>query len=165
LIEDFDIVPIYKDKGDTTLLAAPGKKSLFMDQPVVSKDVSILSKPGGRVHLSSCQIEPNNDFEGDAEKLVPAVSLCESLGKIKSTRPRTADFFPILGQVDKDCGNLYVAGGFNTYGIMLAPKTGELIGKLIVGADLEEYEKDFLKACKPVRQEKEGPPSFDIRVF
>jgi len=164
LMGEFGTLPVHNDEGDTILLETQHKKSLFMDQHVMSEEVSVLSKPGGRVHISSCrrnQKERADNAANDAANLVPAVSELESLGKIRSLRPFTQDYFPILGTVEKDgtiekCHNLYVAGGFNTYGIMLAPKTCKLIGDLILcGGDITQLgdeEQSFLNKCKPVRE-------------
>jgi len=153
-----ETVPVVKDAGNPLLTLTTQDKSQFMDQAVLGEGCSILSKPGGRVLISSCQDDgvDQNVVAARAASVVPAVSVLGFVRKITAHRPMTQDFLPILGQKN-GCGNLYVAGGFNYYGVMLAPKIGKLIGDLILcGGEIEkidgEDEKLFLTKCSPERK-------------
>ena len=58
-------------------------------------------------------------------------------------RPTTPDKGPILGQTPWD--NLFLAGGYWRNGVLLAPKTGQLVGDLITG-NLGEDDETLLSA-------------------
>ena len=153
LTGEFGTVSVQKNEGHTLVLTTHDK-SQFMSQSVFSTKVGVLPKPGGRVRISDCFDYNSDKILEAAEELVPAVSVLEAVSKIKAYRPMTLDYLPILGTTEK-CDNLYVAGGFNTYGLWLAPKASQLIGDLIIRdgklEDFDEDEKKFLEGCSPDR--------------
>ncbi|KAL7525884.1 hypothetical protein ACHAXR_001201 [Thalassiosira sp. AJA248-18] len=90
-----------------------------------------------------------------AKKLAPGVDELDIEETFVGLRPMTREYRPILGKTDK-CDNVYIAGGYNNYGILLAPKAGKLIGDLIIKnddvTDFVKEDRTFLKAFSPNRQ-------------
>merc|ERR1719232_1733131 len=135
-----------------------------LKQPVVSPNAYCYPKSDGRAVVGftyefektseDVNQELLDELRANAKRIVPSVEEWEIEGSSVGLRPMTADTKPIWGKTEK-AGNLYIAGGFNTYGLLLAPKAGKLIGDLIINngdaSGFEEEERNALYEFKPRR--------------
>ena len=124
-----------------------------------AQDTYIVPKADGRI-IVGATVEPGK-FDGDVTPsgmmhcLSEATRLIPGLGDLPieeswaGLRPTTPDKCPILGKTPQ-WENVYLAGGYWRNGVLLAPKTGQLVGDLIMnGGDLDqlsEEDQTLLKA-------------------
>lgn len=79
-----------------------------------------------------------------------AIKVCPGLSDLAidrtwaGLRPVTPDTFPVLGASCR-CPNLFVAGGYWRNGVLLAPKTAQLVADAVCGCQSQEDEV-FLQA-------------------
>lgn len=114
-----------------------------MHRILFAQDTYIVPKADGRL-IVGATVEPNT-FDSDitptglthiianACELLPSISRGK-IGEIWSgLRPTTPDKAPILGITNHE--QLLVAGGYWRNGVLLAPKTAQLISDLVVSPD------------------------------
>jgi hypothetical protein len=91
--------------------------------------------PAGMIHCMS-----------NAFQLVPGLEDLPIEETWAGLRPTTPDKGPILGRSSWE--NLFLAGGYWRNGVLLAPKTGQLLGDLILndGKSLEDEDEIYLNA-------------------
>lgn len=79
-----------------------------------------------------------------------AIKVCPALANLAiertwaGLRPVTPDSFPVLGASSR-CRNLFVAGGYWRNGVLLAPKTAQLVADAVCGC-LSAQDKAFTEA-------------------
>jgi len=169
-----DVVPVVPSEAQSLIVRmSENENTAPMKRAVYNYDVYVVPKADGRILVGATTIEPGltngNDTDDSvlshAKKLVPRLrkSDIKIEERFAGLRPMTRDSWPILGETDK-CDNVYISGGYNTYGILLAPKAGKLIGDLIIENGLvTEEDRTFLKAFSPNREHGDG--SFSICFF
>lgn len=80
------------------------------------------------------------DLTRSAETIAPQLSGLKIADKWSGLRPRSADGLPVLGSLG-GLGGLYFATGHYRNGILLAPRTGEMIARAIVdGVDSRYFD-------------------------
>ena len=112
-----------------------------------AQDTYIVPKADGRI-IVGATVEPGT-FDGsitpsgmlhcmsEATRLVPALADLPIEEQWAGLRPTTPDKCPLLGGTEQ-WENVYLAGGYWRNGVLLAPKTGQLVGDLIVnGGNVE----------------------------
>ncbi len=146
--------PIYPVKGQALLLAAPPKVSFahYKGPKVLRGDKCYICLKGDNSLLVGATEEPDRDDldldEGQlkdllrrAEKILPGLSGLNRIRAWAGIRPGIKDHAPILDQ-SSELENLYYAAGHYRNGVLLAPKSAEIMGDLI----LEEKKPDPLFA-------------------
>lgn len=89
-----------------------------------------------------------------------AVKVCPALADLAiertwaGLRPVTPDCFPVLGASPR-CPNLFVAGGYWRNGVLLAPKTAQLVADAVCGL-LSPQDEGFLQEFSMDRFTKPG---------
>lgn len=79
-----------------------------------------------------------------------AIKVCPALASLAiertwaGLRPVTPDTFPVLGASSR-CHNLFLAGGYWRNGVLLAPKTAQLVADAVCGC-LSPQDKSFTEA-------------------
>ncbi|KAL7511429.1 hypothetical protein ACHAXN_008388 [Cyclotella atomus] len=133
-------VPIVPHKGQSFSLRMPENQPPLLNRVLFAQDTYIVPKADGRI-IVGATVEPGR-FDGDVTPegmlhcLHEATRLCPSLKELPieetwaGLRPTTPDKSPILGSTLFE--NVFVAGGYWRNGVLLAPKTGQLVGDLIV---------------------------------
>ena len=162
-------VPITPHKGQSFSLRMPSGKN---DEPILSRvlfaqDTYIVPKADGRIVIGATvepgSFDPNLTPNGLMHCMANAIQLVPGLGDLPleetwaGLRPTTPDKGPILGRTSWD--NLFLAGGYWRNGVLLAPKTGQLIGDLVLngGKPLEdENDELYLHAFRWDRFMEEG---------
>lgn len=149
-------VPIQAKEGQSFVMRT-SDGTPFMEKAVLSKEAYILPKSDGRVLVGDTLGGlGSGDTIANVKKLVSSEALDALKDKQSFTvaRPMTADCKPILGKM-ANCDNLYVAGGYNNYGLLIAPKAAKLIGDLILNngkiGGFGDEDKKFLEAFSPDR--------------
>jgi glycine oxidase len=107
----------------------------------------------------SVTAEGMNMIKTMALEIAPSVAGLPLVGSWAGFRPRAADGLPVLGQCEGVAGLFYATGHYRN-GILLAPVTGELIAKAIVGGATPP----LLKAFSPARFECQKPDREGGRV-
>jgi glycine oxidase len=146
--------PIYPVKGQALLLAAPPEVSFaqYKGPKVLRGDKCYICLKGDNSLLVGATEEPDRDDldldEGQlkdlllrAEKLLPGLSNLKRIRAWAGIRPGIKDHAPILDQSGQ-LKNLYYAAGHYRNGVLLAPKSAEIMGDLM----LEEKKPDRLFA-------------------
>ncbi len=136
--------PIYPVKGQALLLAAPPEVSFsqYKGPKVLRGDKCYICLKGDNSLLVGATEEPDRDDldldEGQlkdlllrAEKLLPGLSGLKRMRAWAGIRPGIKDHAPILDQSDQ-LENLYYAAGHYRNGVLLAPKSAEIMGDLIL---------------------------------
>ena len=144
-------VPIVPHKGQSLSLRMPRDTPPILNRVLFAQDTYIVPKADGRIVIGAT-VEPGR-FDGDVTPegmlhcLHEATRLCPSLKELPieetwaGLRPTTPDKCPILGNTLFD--NVYVAGGYWRNGVLLAPKTGQLVGDLILNdGDMTKMSKE-----------------------
>ena len=162
-------VPITPHKGQSFSLRMPSGKN---DEPILSRvlfaqDTYIVPKADGRIVVGATvepgSFDPNLTPAGLMHCMANAMQLVPGLGELPleetwaGLRPTTPDKGPILGRTSWD--NLFLAGGYWRNGVLLAPKTGQLIGDLVLNhGNVLEDENDelYLHAFRWDRFMEEG---------
>lgn len=160
-------VPITPHKGQSFSLRMPDDTEPVLSRVLFAQDTYIVPKADGRIVVGATveagSFDPNVTPQGLMHCMSNAMQLVPGLGDLPmeetwaGLRPTTPDKGPILGRTKWD--NLFIAGGYWRNGVLLAPKTGQLIGDLVLnsGASLEETSDEiFLEAFKWDRFTEEG---------
>lgn len=134
-------LPVTPHKGQSFSLRMPNNAPPILSRVLFAQDTYIVPKADGRI-IVGATVEPGR-FDGDVTPdglmhcLSEATRLIPGLGELPieeswaGLRPTTPDKCPILGMTEQ-WDNVYIAGGYWRNGVLLAPKTGQLIGDLIV---------------------------------
>eukprot|EP00580_Thalassiosira_gravida_P013666 CAMPEP_0201683846 /NCGR_PEP_ID=MMETSP0494-20130426/52336_1 /ASSEMBLY_ACC=CAM_ASM_000839 /TAXON_ID=420259 /ORGANISM="Thalassiosira gravida, Strain GMp14c1" /LENGTH=589 /DNA_ID=CAMNT_0048167633 /DNA_START=72 /DNA_END=1839 /DNA_ORIENTATION=- len=150
-------LPVTPHKGQSFSLRMPNNAAPILSRVLFAQDTYIVPKADGRI-IVGATVEPGA-YDGDVTPsgmmhcLSEATRLIPSLGDLPieeswaGLRPTTPDKCPILGKTEQ-WDNVFIAGGYWRNGVLLAPKTGQLIGELIVNGEenLSEEDRGLLKA-------------------
>ena len=152
-------VPLTPHKGQSFSLRMPSNTEPILSRVLFAQDTYIVPKADGRIVVGATveagSFDPNVTPSGMMHCMANAMQLVPGLGDLPieetwaGLRPTTPDKGPILGRTSWD--NLFIAGGYWRNGVLLAPKTGQLIGDLVMnnGAPLEdEFDEALLEAFK-----------------
>jgi len=147
-------VPIEPHKGQSLALRTPSDAPPILKRVLFAQDSYIVPKADGRI-IVGATVEPGS-FNADvtpagmmhilhfAMQLVPALADLPIEESWVGLRPTTPDRGPILGKTPWN--NLFIAGGYWRNGVLLAPKTGQLLAKMIAGVELSIRDEAFLEA-------------------
>jgi thiazole synthase len=147
-------VPIQPHKGQSLSLRMPADRPPLLRRVLFAQDSYIVPKADGRIVIGAT-VEAGS-FDADvtpagllhilshALELVPGLKDLPIEETWAGLRPTTPDKGPVLGKTP--WSNLYLAGGYWRNGVLLAPKTGELLAKLIAGEIMSEQEESLLDA-------------------
>lgn len=152
-------VPLESHKGQSLSLKMPNQSSNsppLLSRVLFGQDSYICPKEDGRIIVGAtveagswdAKVTPAGLLHilDHALELVPALADLELEETWVGLRPTTPDRAPILGNVDQ-WENLYLAGGYWRNGVLLAPKTGYLMAKLLTQpTELTEQEHQYLQA-------------------
>jgi len=152
-------VPITPHKGQSFSLRMPSDTEPVLSRVLFAQDTYIVPKADGRIIVGATvevgSFDPDVTPAGLMHCMANAMQLVPGLGDLPieetwaGLRPTTPDKGPILGRTTWD--NLFIAGGYWRNGVLLAPKTGQLIGDLVLnsGVDLEDdADEALLEAFK-----------------
>jgi glycine/D-amino acid oxidase-like deaminating enzyme len=134
-------VPIEPHKGQSLALRMPPDRPPILSRVLFAQDTYIVPRAAdGRIVIGATveagSYDPNVTPAGLLHILTHALQLVPALKDLPidetwaGLRPTTPDKAPILGK--SRWNNLFVAGGYWRNGVLLAPKTGQLLAKLIV---------------------------------
>ncbi|GKY92777.1 hypothetical protein MPSEU_000247500 [Mayamaea pseudoterrestris] len=147
-------VPLQPHKGQSLSLRMPADRPPLLRRVIFAQDSYIVPKADGRIVIGATveagSFDSNVTPAGLLHILSYALELVPGLKDLPieetwaGLRPTTPDKGPILGQTPWN--NLFVAGGYWRNGVLLAPKTGELIAQLIAGEPLSMEDEAMLKA-------------------
>ena len=147
-------VPIEAHKGQSLSLRMPRDRPPLLRRVLFGQDSYIVPKADGRIVIGATveagSFDPKVTPAGIMHILSYAMEIIPGLADLPleetwaGLRPTTPDKGPILGETPWD--NLFLAGGYWRNGVLLAPKTGELLATLIAGKPLSERDQHFLKA-------------------
>ena len=162
-------LPVTPHKGQSFSLRMPSNSPPILSRVLFAQDTYIVPKADGRI-IVGATVEPGR-FDGDvtpegmmhclseATRLIPALGELPIEESWAGLRPTTPDKCPILGLTEQ-WDNVYIAGGYWRNGVLLAPKTGQLIGDLIVNngdvTALSEEDRALLNAFSWERFTKKG---------
>ena len=147
-------VPITPHKGQSFSLRMPKDTEPILSRILFAQDTYIVPKADGRIVIGAtvevgtfdCDVTPSGMMHcmANALQLVPGLANLPVEETWAGLRPTTPDKGPILGRTSWD--NLFIAGGYWRNGVLLAPKTGQLIGDLVIhdGATLPNEEDEAL---------------------
>ncbi|KAL3774911.1 hypothetical protein ACHAW5_009130 [Stephanodiscus triporus] len=134
-------LPVTPHKGQSFSLRMPPGAPPLLSRVLFAQDTYIVPKADGRI-IVGATVEPGR-YDGDVTPegmmhcLSEATRLVPSLGGLPieeswaGLRPTTPDKCPILGGTEQ-WNNVYLAGGYWRNGVLLAPKTGQLVGDLVI---------------------------------
>jgi glycine oxidase len=147
-------VPIEPHKGQSLSLRWPSDQPPILRRVLFAQDTYICPKADGRIVIGAtvevgsydCDITPAGMIHilQHALELVPGLKNLPIEETWAGLRPTTPDKGPILGRTTWD--NLFLAGGYWRNGVLLAPKTGELMASLIAGKEMSPSDDALLKA-------------------
>mmetsp|Transcript_3688 Transcript_3688/g.7052 ORF Transcript_3688/g.7052 Transcript_3688/m.7052 type:complete len:822 (-) Transcript_3688:971-3436(-) len=150
-------VPITPHKGQSFSVRMPSMSEPLLSRVLFAQDTYIVPKADGRIVVGATveagSFDPNVTPAGLMHCMANAMQLVPGLGELPveetwaGLRPTTPDKGPILGRTMWE--NLFIAGGYWRNGVLLAPKTGQLIGDLVIhnGDRLDnESDEKFLEA-------------------
>jgi glycine/D-amino acid oxidase-like deaminating enzyme len=136
-------VPLEPHKGQSLSLRMPANKPPLLRRVLFAQDSYIVPKADGRIVVGATveggSYDPNVTPAGILHVLSHALQLVPGLADLPleetwvGLRPTTPDKGPILGKTP--WGNLFLAGGYWRNGVLLAPKTGQMLAALIAGKD------------------------------
>jgi thiazole synthase len=145
-------VPIEPHKGQSLSLRMPPDRPPLLRRVLFAQDTYIVPKADGRVVVGATveagSYDPSVTPAGLLHVLTHALQLVPALKDLPveetwaGLRPTTPDKGPILGRTPWK--NLYVAGGYWRNGVLLAPKTGQLVASLMAGIQLSREDQDLL---------------------
>ena len=146
-------VPLEPHKGQSLSLRMPKDRPPILRRVLFAQDSYIVPKADGRIVIGATveagSFDPNVTPAGIMHILSYALELVPALADLPleetwaGLRPTTPDKGPIIGETPWD--NLFLAGGYWRNGVLLAPKTGELLASLIAGVALSDEDQRFLK--------------------
>ncbi|CAJ1956523.1 unnamed protein product [Cylindrotheca closterium] len=147
-------VPMEPHKGQSLSLRMPADRPPILRRVLFASDSYIVPKADGRIIIGATveagSYDPNVTPAGLMHILSYALQLVPALADLPleetwaGLRPTTPDKGPILGKTPWE--GLYLAGGYWRNGVLLAPKTGELLAMLIAGEELSQEDEKFLEA-------------------
>lgn len=147
-------VPIEPHKGQSIALKMPQGKPSLLKRVLFAQDSYIVPKSDGRIVVGATveagSFDANVTPAGIMHVLHHAMQLVPGLADLPidetwvGLRPTTPDKGPILGK--SPWKNLFLAGGYWRNGVLLAPKTGQLIAQLIAGQTLNDSDQALLEA-------------------
>ncbi len=133
-------VPITPHKGQSFSLRMPENTEPLLSRVLFAQDTYIVPKADGRIVVGAtvevgtfdCDVTPAGMMHcmSNAMQLVPSLADLPVEETWAGLRPTTPDKGPILGRTSWN--NLFLAGGYWRNGVLLAPKTGQLIGDLVI---------------------------------
>lgn len=148
-------VPITPHKGQSFSLRMDMNRmnsSPLLSRVLFAQDTYIVPKADGRIVVGATvepgSYDPNVTPAGMLHCMNNAISLLPALADLPleetwaGLRPTTPDKAPILGGTSWD--NLFIAGGYWRNGVLLAPKTAQLLADL-VSDKLSEEDQLLLK--------------------
>lgn len=135
--------------------------------PVSSNSLpTLLRLSSARTDLLAMQVGDyglHNTPSGMKQIIDAAVKVCPALADLAiertwaGLRPVTPDTFPVLGASHR-CPNLFVAGGYWRNGVLLAPKTAQLVADSVCGC-LSSEDKYYLQEFSMDRFSSSGTPA------
>ena len=140
-------LPVTPHKGQSFSLRMDPNAPPILSRVLFAQDTYIVPKADGRI-IVGATVEPGT-FDGsitpsgmlhcmsEATRLVPALADLPIEEQWAGLRPTTPDKCPLLGATEQ-WENVYLAGGYWRNGVLLAPKTGQLVGDLIVNGGKAE---------------------------
>lgn len=148
-------VPLEPHKGQSLSLRMPPDRPPLLRRVLFAQDSYIVPKADGRIVVGATveagSYDPNVTPAGVLHILTHALQLVPGLADLAleetwvGLRPTTPDKGPILGSTPWD--NLFLAGGYWRNGVLLAPKTGQLIATLMTHPEsLSESDRTLLEA-------------------
>ena len=156
-------VPVVPHKGQSFSVRMPSDSPPILSRVLFAQDTYIVPKADGRIVVGATveagSFDPNVTPAGlmhcmsNAAQLVPGLANLPVEETWAGLRPTTPDKGPILGKTPWD--NLFLAGGYWRNGVLLAPKTGQLVGDLIAG-NLSEEDEALISAFSWDRFTVEG---------
>lgn len=147
-------VPIEPHKGQSISLRCPSDQPSMLRRVLFAQDTYIVPKADGRIVVGATveagSYDSNVTPAGLMHIMTHAMQLVPGLGDLPleetwvGLRPTTPDKGPILGKTPWD--NLFLAGGYWRNGVLLAPKTGQLLASLLSGYPLSASDQALLDA-------------------
>lgn len=147
-------VPIEPHKGQSFSVRMPADRPPFLKRILFAQDSYIVPKADGRIVIGATveagSYDPNVTPAGLIHCMSHALQLLPGLADLPmeeswvGMRPTTPDKGPIIGKTPWD--NLFLAGGYWRNGVLLAPKTGQLMASLLGGLDLSPEDNALLDA-------------------
>jgi glycine oxidase len=133
-------VPVEPHKGQSLALRMPADRPPILRRVLFAQDTYIVPKADGRIIVGATveagSFDANVTPSGIMHILTHALQLVPGLSELPieeswvGLRPTTPDKGPILGHTP--WSNVFVAGGYWRNGVLLAPKTGQLMASLIM---------------------------------
>jgi hypothetical protein len=147
-------VPIVPHKGQSLSLRMNPNQPPLLNRILFAQDTYIVPKADGRI-IVGATVEPGSfdpsvtpagimHILSNAIRLVPELASLPMEECWSGLRPTTPDKMPILGKTPWE--NLFVAGGYWRNGVLLAPKTGQLIGDVLMNQVLSSEDEELLEA-------------------
>lgn len=147
-------VPVEPHKGQSLSLRMPADRPPLLKRVLFAQDSYIVPKSDGRIVVGATveagSYDPNVTPAGlmhilhHAMQLVPGLSDLPIEETWVGLRPTTPDKGPIIGKTSWN--NLFLAGGYWRNGVLLAPKTGQMLAQLIAGQEMSDSDQDLLDA-------------------
>jgi len=148
-------VPVVPHKGQSLSLRMDPNQPPLLNRVLFAQDTYIVPKADGRIILGATVepgvFDPAVTPSGIMHVLSNAIRLVPELASLpidecwSGLRPTTPDKMPILGRTP--WSNLFVAGGYWRNGVLLAPKTGQIIGDLLLNnCSLSSEDEELLEA-------------------
>jgi len=146
-------VPITPHKGQSLSLRMPTDAPPMLSRVLFAQDTYIVPKADGRIVVGATveagSFDPSVTPSGIMHCINNALELMPGLADLPieetwaGLRPTTPDKAPILGR--SRWKNLFLAGGYWRNGVLLAPKSGQLIGDLVLkgGGKLDNDEDEL----------------------
>ena len=147
-------VPVEPHKGQSLSLVMPKDRPPILRRVLFAQDCYIVPKEDGKIVIGAT-VEAGS-FDGDvtpagllhilthALQLVPGLKDLPLAETWAGLRPTTPDKGPILGK--SPWKNLFLAGGYWRNGVLLAPKTAQLLACLMSGTELTKGDQELLHA-------------------
>jgi glycine oxidase len=147
-------VPIEPHKGQSLSLRMPADRPPLLRRVLFAQDSYIVPKADGRIVIGATveagSFDPNVTPAGLMHILSYALQLVPGLKDLPieetwaGLRPTTPDKGPILGKTPWK--NLFLAAGYWRNGVLLAPKTGELVATVLAGHEVSPEDEALLQA-------------------
>lgn len=147
-------VPIEPHKGQSLSLRMPKDRPPILRRVLFAQDSYIVPKADGTIVIGAT-VEAGS-FDGNvtpagllhvlthALQLVPGLQNLPIVETWAGLRPTTPDKGPIIGKSPWD--NLFLAGGYWRNGVLLAPKTAQLLACLMTDKDMTAKDTELLEA-------------------
>ena len=157
-------VPIEPHKGQSLSLKMPKDRPPILRRVLFAQDSYIVPKADGHIVIGAT-VEAGS-FDGNvtpagilhilthALQLVPGLKDLPIVETWAGLRPTTPDKGPILGK--SPWKNLFLAGGYWRNGVLLAPKTAQLLACLMTETDMTPQDEELLDAFSWDRFTRKG---------